>query len=81
MYIMPFFQAYFLCSSTSPELRKEHLDEILDHYHLRLTAYLMMLGFPPDLYPKESFRKDFKDCFVFGFITGTFFAQVQFELN
>ena len=61
-------------------MRQDHLGEILDHYHDRLTRHLTGLGYPQNLYPKESFRKDFNDCFAFGFITGIFIAQVGIEI-
>jgi hypothetical protein len=58
-------------------LRKEHLNEILDHYHGRLISHLSKLGYPESVYPFEAFKKDFDDNFVFGYITGTFIAQVR----
>jgi hypothetical protein len=57
-------------------MRVKHLDEMLDHYHGRLICYLDNLGYPESVIPMESFKKDFDDCFVFGYITGTFIAQV-----
>ncbi len=53
---------------------------MLDHYHGRLMTYLATFGYPDNLYPKETFLRDFNDCFVFGFITGTFIAQVRSSL-
>ena len=61
-------------------MRREHLEEILDHYHGCLISHLAEFGYPQNLYPKESFRKDFNDCFAFGFITGIFIAQVGIEI-
>jgi len=58
-------------------MRVDHLDAILADYHGRLIFHLSKLGYPDTVYPEESFRKDFDDCFVYGYITGTFVAQVR----
>ena len=70
------FQVYFLCTSTCPEMRAGHLDEILADYYGRLIFHLSRFGYPESAYPAESFRKDLDECFVYGYITGTFVTQV-----
>ena len=70
-------QVYFLGSSTSPETRKEHLSDMLEHYHGRLILHLSKLGYSESLYTFESFKKDVDECYAFGYITGTFLAQVR----
>jgi hypothetical protein len=67
---------YFLYSSTSPEMRKEHLRELQEYYHSHLVLYLTKLGYSESVYSFESFKKDFDDCYAFGYITGTFIAQI-----
>jgi hypothetical protein len=71
------FQVYFFGSSTSPEMQKEDLSDMLEYYHRRLTLHLSKLGYSESLYPFESLKKDVDDCSAFGYITGTFLAQVK----
>lgn len=40
--------SYFLFLSTTPELRKDHLDEILEYYHQSLIKSLKELGEDPN---------------------------------
>jgi hypothetical protein len=54
---------------------------MLEHYHGRLILYLCKLGYSNSLYPFESFKKDFDDCYAFGYITGTFLSQVRITKN
>ncbi len=42
---------YFLYSSTTPQLRRTHLDHLLGHYHDALVRCLGQLGQDPGTYP------------------------------
>ena len=67
---------YCLGSSTSPETREEHLEELLQFYHDKLTEILDKYGYK-DCYSLSDFKKDFHDCYIFGFVLGTSHAQVE----
>lgn len=41
--------SYFLFMSTTPELRKAHMDEIMAYYHQTLTKALQDLGEDPNI--------------------------------
>lgn len=66
-----------MCSSTSPELRKEHLSELLHYYHDQLIEHLGELGYPSSVLPFDDFQKEFDAIFPFGFVFGIFSAQVK----
>ena len=68
--------AYLLGSSTSPEFRKEHLDEILSFYHKTLIDLLTSFGYSAQVYPYDQLEKDFEECFVFGFVMAIMHAMV-----
>ena len=42
---------YFLYMSTTPMLRKTHLEHFLGYYHDHFVAYLHKLGEDPTVYP------------------------------
>ena len=67
---------YFLGSSTSPELRREHLDELLHFYHSRLIKNLKNLGHSEDIYPFETLMTDCKERFILLLMMGVLHAQV-----
>lgn len=69
--------AYFFCSSTDDEIRKTHLESLLEFYHSRLIRNLGEYGYPASVFTFEEFKAEFDDCFTFGFITGTFLCQVR----
>jgi hypothetical protein len=68
--------SFFLGSSVAPELRKEHLQDLLKFYHLNLTKGLIKFGYKEDMYTIGDFKKDFEECFVFGLGFGVVLAQV-----
>lgn len=72
--------AYLLGSSTTPEFRRDHLDEILSFYHGTLIEVLGGLGYPALLYPYDQLKQDYDECFVFGFAMGTMHAMVILNL-
>lgn len=69
--------AYFLGSSTPPELRREHLEEMLSFYHERLVQGLVRLGHSKDVYTFEDLKRDCKERFVILFVNGVLHAQVR----
>ena len=66
---------YFLGSSTTPEMREKHLEELLHFYHDQLTEILDGHGYS-GRYTYTELKKDFKECFVFGFVLATSHAKV-----
>jgi hypothetical protein len=69
--------SYFLGSSTSPEMREEHLEDLLGYYHKNLISYLVDLGHKDNVYIYSQFRKDFNKMFVFGIALGSMHASVR----
>jgi hypothetical protein len=68
---------YFFGSSTSPEIREKHLEEMLTFYWKRLDMLLVTLGYPSNLYTYKSLKKDFKRTFLFGVMLGSMHAMVS----
>ena len=70
---------YFFCSSISYELRKDHLDELLRFYYDEFSEQLIQLG--GDVfnacYTFEELKKDFDDCYSFGFVMGCLHSHVR----
>ncbi|XP_059086963.1 uncharacterized protein LOC131883497 [Tigriopus californicus] len=60
--------SYFLYMSTTPELRKAHMDEIMAYYHQTLTNALKQLGEDSDVISLSELWKDYKKCSFFGFM-------------
>ena len=69
--------AYLFGTSTSPEMRKEHLDSILRLYYDKLDSNLAVLGYPSKMYPFDAFLRDFKHTYFFGIILGSLHSMVQ----
>ena len=68
--------AYFFGTSTSPEMRKDHLDPLLRFYYDKLDSNLALLGYPRKLYPFDVFLRDFKHSYFFGIILGSLHGMV-----
>lgn len=69
--------SYLFGSSTSPEFRKEHLADFLQFYHTALASHLGDLGHRvDDLLTLDQLKRDFDECFVFGFVVGILHSQV-----
>ncbi len=70
--------AYFLASSLIPETRRRHLDNLLSDYYRTLADSLNSLGYDAgELYPYTSLKTDFKECYIFGIVSGLMHAQVK----
>lgn len=69
--------AYLFGTSTSPDMRKEHLDSILRLYYDKLDSNLAILGYPSKMYPFDAFLRDFKHTYFFGIILGSLHSMVQ----
>ena len=69
--------AYFFCSSTSPQQRRQHFDELIEFYFDRFVKELKDLESPfPVPFTLDELKKEYDDCFEFGFIMGCGHAQV-----
>ena len=71
--------AYFFCSSTSPEQRKNHFDELFKFYYDQFFHELQSLGDTSEpCFTLEELKADYDDCYAFGFIMGCMHSQVTF---
>lgn len=70
---------YLLGSSTTPEFREGHMEEVLTFYHETLTGLLGKFGYSPELYTYAQLKKDFDECFIFGFVMSTMHSMVTNE--
>ena len=69
--------AYFLCSSTSPNQRKQHFDDLIQFYHDQFTQELKDLqGDFKAPFSLEELKQEYNDCYKFGFIMGCGHSQV-----
>eukprot|EP00095_Tigriopus_kingsejongensis_P003079 maker-scaffold664_size116482-snap-gene-0.21 protein:Tk03079 transcript:maker-scaffold664_size116482-snap-gene-0.21-mRNA-1 annotation:"AGAP013467-PA" len=59
--------AYFIYLSTTPELRKAHMNEILEYYHAQLIQCLCALGEDPTVYPLAELKTDYRKASFAGF--------------
>ena len=62
--------AYLLWTSTTPAFRQKdgNGEALLRHYYSTLVSRLDALGYKgEELYTKEEFKKDYKDCSLFGY--------------
>jgi hypothetical protein len=74
---------YFFCSSISPELRKDHSEDLLQFYYDEFLEQLVQLGDGADktCYTFEELKNDFDDCFSFGFVMGCLHSHVSNTLT
>ena len=71
--------ACLLVTTTNEDFRANNLEEALKFYHSRLGHYLSKCGHDVNgLYPFEQLKKEFDECFVFGFCEKT--MQMTFLL-
>ena len=71
--------AYFFCSTTSPEQRKGHMDELLQLYYSDFHQQLTQLGSGCEktCYTFEELRDEVNECYAYGFIMGCLHSQVK----
>ena len=71
--------AYFFCSSTSPEQRKNHLDDLLQLYYDEFLKQLTMLGggCEKTCYTFNELKDDLNECYSYGFVLGCLHSQVK----
>ena len=63
---------YFLNSSTTPELREKHMDQLLKNYFATLNCSLKLLGIDlqKEGYGEERFYADYKKRSIDGMLMG-----------
>ena len=72
--------AYFFCSSTSPEQRKNHIDELFGFYYDQFFKELRSLGDDSEpSFTLQELKADYDDCYAFGFIMGCMHSQVIYR--
>ena len=73
--------SYFFCSSTSPQQRKSHFEDLLKLYYDCFFEELKNLGDDSEpFFTLEDLQEEYNECFAFGFILGCMHAQVK-KLN
>ena len=69
--------AYFFCSSTSPDQRKEHFEELLQLYYNQLSFDLQRLGDNQiPCFTFEELKQEYDECYAWGFLMGCLQSQV-----
>ncbi|XP_076039886.1 uncharacterized protein LOC143024709 isoform X2 [Oratosquilla oratoria] len=66
---------YVISTSTTPELRKAHLDDVLRHYHETFTNVTKRLDSPVPDYSYEEFREEYDKSALVGLIMGICLIQ------
>ena len=70
--------AYFFCSSTSPQQRKSHFEDLLKLYYDCFYTELNNLGDNSEpFFTFDDLKEEYNDCFSYGFILGCMHAQVE----
>ena len=69
--------ANLIWQNTTPDLRKNHLQSLMNIYHKSLMEELNLLGLEVR-YNLETFLADFNECFVHGFMMGLINLQARF---
>ncbi len=74
--------AYFFCSSTSPQQRKLHFEELFQYYYDNFFEELKNLGDNSEpAFTLEELKEDFDDCYHYGFVMGCVHSQVKLIKN
>ena len=69
--------AYFFCSSTTPQQRKEHFEDLFKFYYDQFFAELKDLGDNSEpQFSLEELRTEYDECYAWGFVQGCVHAQV-----
>ncbi|XP_069984371.1 uncharacterized protein [Penaeus vannamei] len=75
-WINPIFDLqYLLHTSTTLELRKTHIDDLLHKYHTLFTSLTTKLGAPLPHYDYTAFREDWDRTAIYGFTLGNMLIQ------
>lgn len=76
---------YFLGTSTGPEFRKAHLDDLLKYYHEELMSNLTTIGYNDDIYTLQQLHKDMDECYLNlfdqTFVVTQLFMNNSFEMK
>ena len=74
--------AYFFCSSTTPQQRKEHFQDLFKFYYDQFFAELKDLGDNSEpQFTLEDLRAEFDEGYPWGFVQGCVHAQVTVQSN
>lgn len=58
---------YFFFTSTDPDFREKHLDDLLKSYHGELVGHLDGFGYQGEsLICFQDLKKQYKECYMFG---------------
>ena len=69
--------AYFFCSSTSPQQRVDHFQDLLRHYYVCFFDELKNLGDTSEpFFTFDELNKEYDECYSYGFIMGCVHLQV-----
>ncbi|CAL4089168.1 unnamed protein product, partial [Meganyctiphanes norvegica] len=66
----------FIAGSTTPDLRSEHLDNLLQHYHVCFTEVTNKLGSPTPNWGYEQLKKEYDRLNAYGFL-----KKIMFSVN
>lgn len=66
---------YLVYTSTTRTTRKDHLDEVLSHYHETFLRLTTRLGHPPANWSLEQLRTEWHKVYPYGFLVGCTLAQ------
>ncbi|CAL4074460.1 unnamed protein product, partial [Meganyctiphanes norvegica] len=72
---------YFLGGATKPELRKDHLDDLLQHYYSHLIRVTSTLGGPVPFDGFEQLKSEFDAASAWGFGRALSFAMILSEAS
>jgi hypothetical protein len=68
--------SYFFCSSTSPQQRKDHFEELLKFYYDCFFEEIKNLGDNSEPYfTFEDLKQEYDECYNYGFILGCMHSQ------
>ncbi|CAL4138498.1 unnamed protein product [Meganyctiphanes norvegica] len=67
---------YFLFSSTTAELRKDHLEELLQYYHSMFIDVTTKLGSPVPFWTYKQFKNEYNRLAAYGFLRGIIFTGI-----
>ena len=66
---------YLLHTSTNREVRKDHLEEVLSHYHATFTMLTTQLGHPLTNWSLADLKAEWEKSYPFGFLFGCALTQ------